>query len=124
MFEHHIARNVCKDKCSPSYVTLKAYAYKSPLNGGNGLSYYSEYKFLLESANVPVGGEIELQSTDIHSVSCKKGTIWAVQEQGFDCDSSVVLGTDFSTEGLYNKPEQFQVNNMYEQVLKQLKKLV
>ena len=67
---------------------------------------------------------IELQSTDTHTVSCKKGTMWVVQEQGFDYDTSYVLGTDFSTEGLYNKPEQFQVNNMYEHVLKQLKKLV
>ena len=124
VFEHHIARNVPKDKCSPNYVTLKAYEYKSPLNGGNGLSYYGEYKFLLESANIPVGGVIELQTSDTHTVSCKKGTMWVVQEQGFDYDTSFVLGTDFSTDGLYNKPEQFQVNNMYEQVLKQLKKLV
>lgn len=43
----------------------------------------------------------------VHSVSCSKGSMWVVQELGFQDDSSTVLGTNFSTEGLYNEPKQF-----------------
>jgi hypothetical protein len=124
VFEHHIAYPLNRDAVNPNFVTLKEYDYKSPLNGGNGLVFTGVNKFCVESAKIPIGGELYLDSKDIHSVSVSKGSIWVVQELGFQDDSSVVLGTDFSTEGLYNKPEQFQVNNMYEQVLKHLKKLV
>ena len=124
VFEHHVAYPLNHDTINPNFVALKEYSYKSPLNGGNGLTFTGVNKFSVESAKVPVGGELYLDCKDIHSVSVSKGSIWVVQEQGFNQDSSVVLGTDFSTEGLYNKPEQFQVNNMYEQVLNKLKKLV
>lgn len=125
VFDHHIAdKSLEQDYYGGSAVKLKEFGYKSPLNGGNGLTQQGESVWNLKSYRVPVGGEMYLPSNLIHSVSCKKGSIWVVQEQGFNCDSSVVLGTDFSTEGLYNKPEQFQVNNMYEQVLNHLKKLV
>lgn len=123
VFEHHVATKP-KGKPCTNRVGLMEYNYKSPLNGGNGLTKIGQGVYDLTSYTCPVGSELVLSSSDIHSVSCKKGTIWVVQEQGFNCDSSVVLGTDFSTEGLYNNPEQFQVNNMYEQVLKHLKKLV
>lgn len=124
-FDHHIASEVGSTSiANGNVVKLKSYEYKSPLNGGTGLTYTGDSLWELDSYKIPVGGEIYLPAQQIHSVSCKKGTIWVVQELGFRDDSSVVLGTDFSTEGLYNKPEQFQVNNMYEQVLKHLKKLV
>lgn len=125
VFDHHIASEVgSADIINGNVVKLKSYEYKSPLNGGTGLTSSGESLWDLDSYKIPVGGEIYLPSQQIHSVSCKKGSIWVVQELGFGDDSSVVLGTDFSTEGLYNKPEQFQVNNMYEQVLNKLKKLV
>ena len=125
VFDHHIAEGAFDQEYLDGHcVKLKKYEYLSPLNGGNGLKHVGEHCWNLKSYRVPVGGEMYLPSELIHSVSCKKGSIWVVQEQGFNCDSSVVLGTDFSTDGLYNKPEQFQVNNMYEQVLKHLKKLV
>lgn len=125
VFDHHIASEVgSADIINGNVVKLKSYEYKSPLNGGTGLTSTGESLWELDSYKIPVGGEIYLPSQQIHSVSCKKGSIWVVQELGFGDDSSVVLGTDFSTEGLYNKPEQFQVNNMYEQVLNKLKKLV
>lgn len=125
VFDHHIASEVgSADIINGNVVKLKSYEYKSPLNGGTGLIGTGESLWELDSYKIPVGGEIYLPSQQIHSVSCKKGSIWVVQELGFGDDSSVVLGTDFSTEGLYNKPEQFQVNNMYEQVLNKLKKLV
>lgn len=125
VFDHHIASEVGSTSLTNgNVVKLKSYEYKSPLNGGTGLTHTGDSLWELDSYKIPVGGEIYLPAQQIHSVSCKKGSIWVVQEQGFNCDSSVVLGTDFSTEGLYNKPEQFQVNNMYEQVLKHLKKLL
>lgn len=124
-FDHHIAlEDIPQSYYDGESVKLKSYEYKSPLNGGNGLVLTGESNWNLKSYRVPVGGEMYLPSNLIHSVSCKKGSIWVVQEQGFNCDSSVVLGTDFSTEGLYNEPKQFQVDNMYEQVLEKLNKLV
>ena len=125
VFEHHVAL----EETSQSYyenesVKLRSYEYRSPLNGGNGLTKTGSSNWNIKSYHVPVGGEMYLPHDLVHSVSCSKGSIWVVQELGFASDSSVVLGNDFSTEGLYRQPEQFQVNNMYEQVLTKLKKLV
>ena len=125
VFEHHVAlEDDYKSLYDGESVRLKTYNYKSPLNRGTGLVNTGESNWSIKSYKVPVGGEMYLPSDLIHTVSVSKGSIWVVQEQGFNQDSSVVLGTDFSTEGLYNKPEQFQVNNMYEQVLNKLKQLV
>lgn len=125
VFEHHVAlEETYNSYFNCESVKMKSYEYKSPLNGGNGLTKTGESNWGLESYKVPVGGEMYLPHDLVHSVSCSKGSIWVVQELGFASDSSVVLGNDFSTEGLYRQPEQFQVNNMYEQVLTKLKKLV
>lgn len=125
VFDHHIA---LEDDYGSYYncesVRMKCFDYKSPLNGGTGLTKTGESNWKLNSYKVPVGAEMYLPYDLVHSVSCSKGSIWIVQEQGFTTDSSVVLGTDFATEGLYRKPEQFQVNNMYEQALSKLNKLV
>jgi len=123
VFEHHVAIKA-KGKSNTNRVGLIEYDYKSPLNGGNGLTKIGQGVYDLTSYKVPVGGEMYLPHDLVHSVSCSKGSMWVVQELGFRDDSSVVLGTDFSTVGLYNAPKQFQVNNMYEQVLEKLKKLV
>ena len=125
VFEHHIAlEDTTQSYYANKSVKLKSYEYKSPLNGGNGLTETGSSNWNLKSYKVPVGGEMYLPHDLVHSVSCSKGSMWVVQELGFQDDSSTVLGTDFATEGLYRKPEQFQVNNMYEQVLSKLKKLV
>lgn len=126
VFDHHTA---LEESGTKSYfdceaVRMRCYEYKSPLNGGNGLTETGSSNWNLKSYKVPVGGEMYLPHDLVHSVSCSKGSMWVVQELGFQDDSSVVLGTDFATEGLYRKPEQFQVNNMYEQVLSKLKNLV
>ena len=125
VFEHHIAlEDTTQSYYANKSVKLKSYEYRSPLNGGNGLTETGSSIRNLKSYKVPVGGEMYLPHDLVHSVSCSKGSMWVVQELGFQDDSSTVLGTDFATEGLYRKPEQFQVNNMYEQVLSKLKKLV
>ena len=125
VFDHHIASEVSStDGVNGNVVQLKTYKYRSPLNGGNGLTKTGSSNWNLKSYKVPVGGEMYLPHDLVHSVSCSKGSMWVVQELGFQDDSSTVLGNNFSTEGLYNEPKQFQVNNMYEQVLEKLNKLV
>lgn len=123
-FEHHVAIPYTNSEATCySYVTMKEFEYKSPLNGGNGLTSKGDSTYSLKSYNIPVGGEIYLDETDIHSVSASKGSIWIVQEQGFETDSSVVLGVPFQTEGLYNQPQQFQVNDMFTLVYEKLSKM-
>jgi hypothetical protein len=53
-----------------------------------------------------------------------KGSIWIVEEQGFKVDSSKVLGVPFITDGLYNAPAPFQVNDKCQIVAKEIKKLI
>ena len=123
-FEHHIATQKSSGINSLNLVHMKKYKYTSPLRGGIGLQEDDEVMYHLSSYHIPVGGEIYLESDDIHSVSVSKGSMWIVQEQGFNRDSSIVLGTKFVTDGLYNKPEQFQVNDMFQKVLIELEKIV
>lgn len=124
-FEHHIAEQDYSDHFYDGHsVKLKEFEYKSPLNGGTGLKENGVGVFKIKSNQVPVGAELCLPHDLIHTVSASKGTIWIVKEHGFVSDSSVVLGTSFQTEGLYNKPEQFQVNDMFTLVYDKLKKLV
>ena len=126
VFEHHVAYpySVHDGIGSLNTIKMKAFHYKSPLNGGTGLEYVQDGNFKLESYKIPKGGEVFLESYEIHSVSCSKGSVWIVQEQGFDCDHSVVLGTSFQTEGLYNTPKQFQTNDIFTLVYDKLKKLL
>lgn len=123
-FTHHVAKeDLTSDYYNGDAVKLKTYSYKSPLNGGNGLTECDESVYGLSSYKVPKGSELYLPHDLIHTVSAKKGCIWVVQELGFVEDSSVVLGTPFQSEGLYNQPQQFQVNDMYTLVYEKLKRL-
>lgn len=124
-FKHHIAYETTHDDYRLYHdVKLNTFKYKSPLNGGNGLTKTGSSCYSLRSYDVPVGGEMFLPHDLIHSVSVSKGSVWIVQEHGFVDDSSTVLGTPFITEGLYNEPKQYQVNDMYQLVFEKLKKLV
>lgn len=124
-FKHHVALEYFGSNYHEGKsIHMKSYEYKSPLNGGNGLTKTGDDIYHLRSYNVPVGGELFLPYDLIHSVSVSKGSVWIVQEHGFVDDSSTVLGTPFITEGLYNEPKQYQVNDMYQLVFEKLKKLV
>ena len=79
--------------------------------------------YIVDSYYIPVGGEISLSCDEIHSVSCSKGTIWIVQEQGFKTKTSTVLGVDFQTDKLYNEPKQYQINDVFTKVLSKLEKV-
>lgn len=55
-----------------------------------------------------------------HTVCCKAGAMWVVEEQGFKTEESTVLGVPFTVDGLYNKPQQFQINDMCQMVLREM----
>lgn len=105
-------------------VTLSEFDYKSPLNGGSGLSYCGEKSIIIQEHTIPLGGVISMDETEFHTVSCSKGSMWIVEELGFKTDSSKVLGVPFVTEGLYNAPKPFQVNDHVQLVSRQIKKLI
>ena len=88
------------------------------------MSYVQETPVDLFNVDLPVGSEITLSHNDIHTVSCSKGSVWIVKEKGFKTKESVVLGVPFITEGLYNAPKQYQVNDVYQMVLSKLRKIV
>ena len=106
---NHVARN-------GKNVLMDRFKYHSPLNGGDGLRFYGSGRYDLFENTIPIGCSIDMDSKEIHTVSCSKGSIWIVEEQGFESDFSTVLGTPFITADLYRKPEQFQINDNYQLV--------
>lgn len=105
-------------------VELSEFNYKSPLNGGNGLSYEKETNVIIKDYHLPIGSTLQMTENEFHTVSCDKGSIWIVEEQGFINDFSRVLGVPFVTEGLYNPPASFQINDKCQLVAKEIKKLI
>lgn len=105
-------------------IELSEFEYKSPLNGGSGLSYLQENMFVIKDYSLPVGATLEMSETEYHTMSCSKGSIWIVEEKGFCLESSKVLGVPFITEGLYNKPKPFQINDKVQLVAKEIKKII
>jgi hypothetical protein len=105
-------------------VSLSEFNYKSPLNGGNGLSYEKETNVIIKDYHLPIGSTLQMTENEFHTVSCDKGSIWIVEEQGFVNDFSRVLGVPFITDGLYNPPATFQVNDKCQLVAKEIKKLI
>lgn len=105
-------------------VSLSEFRYKSPLNGGNGLSYENETNVIIKDYHLPVGATLQMTENEFHTVSCDKGSIWIVEEQGFINDYSRVLGVPFVTDGLYNPPASFQVNDKCQIVAKEIKRLI
>ncbi|MCT4151354.1 hypothetical protein HZP59_08925 [Elizabethkingia anophelis] len=105
-------------------IQLSQFEYKSPLNGGIGLKYINDFNFNIKEYPIPIGSIIKMNQNDIHTMSCSKGSIWIVEEQGFKTDSSIVLGVPFITEGLYNTPKQFQINDNYQLLKKEVNNLI
>lgn len=105
-------------------VELSEFEYKSPLNGGCGLKYIGEKKVKINQYKLPIGSSVNMNFTHFHTMSCSKGSIWIVEEKGFKTDSSRVLGVPFVTDGLYNPPKLFQVNDKVQIVRKAIKKMI
>jgi len=129
--KHHVAEFATPYRLRQDCVTmpkqavgLDKYKYRSPLNGGTGLEYAGYEMVGLSEYAMPVGSRVFMNTTDAHTVSCSKGSMWLVEEQGFVEDHSYVWGVPFVLEGLYKKPAQYQVNDMFQRVLLHLRKLV
>lgn len=105
-------------------INMSTFKYKSPLNGGNGLTFMENARFKIVDSPLPVGSVINLSENDIHTMSCSKGSIWVVEEMGFKTDSSIVVGVPFITDDLYNEPKQFQINDNFSLVKKTLKNII
>ena len=105
-------------------VELSEFEYKSPLNGGEGLKYTKETNVIIKDYSLPVGSTLNMGSEEFHTMSCSKGSIWIVEELGFERDSSKVLGVPFVVDDLYNQPKPFQVNDKCQSLAKELKKLI
>lgn len=116
-FLHHSAHECGRNAKG---VNLGTYKYQSPLNGGVGLEYIEDKPYSLYDNYVPETGCIQLSHNDIHTVSVSKGTMWIVEELGVKSKSSIVVGKRFIVDGLYNQPKQYQVNDMYQIVKREL----
>lgn len=102
---------------------MSMFDYKSPLNGGVGLTYESDEEVKIREQHIPPGSTIHLGVNDFHTISCNKGSIWVVEELGFEKESSKVLGVPFITESLYTAPQQFQINDNYQLVKQELSRI-
>jgi hypothetical protein len=124
---HHTAEIVNH----PSEVTyptdllkIDEFAYRSPINGGDGLAFVKQSTVMPKDYRLPIGSQIDLGVHDFHTVSCSKNSIWIVEEQGFEIEESRVLGVPFTLDNLYNKPAQFQINDKCQQVSREIKKIL
>lgn len=119
-----IVNHVLKDDVHSNLHTYE-YEYVSPLNGGTGLSSKAT-KVAVQVNNIDMcpGMELYMRSFDVHTMSCKKGAMWVVEEHGFQANSSKVYGVPFVLDGLYNPPSQFQVNDMFQLCSRQVDKLL
>jgi hypothetical protein len=105
-------------------VELSEFGYKSPLNGGEGLTYIKETNVIVKDYSLPIGSTVVMTSDEFHTVACSKGSIWIVEELGFEKDSSKVLGVPFITEGLYTESKSFQVNDKHQLVKTEIAKIL
>lgn len=116
---HH---NAVKDE--KGLISMSEYAYKSFLNGGSGLEYVGETKVNCFDYKLPIGSTVTLGTEDYHTMSCSKGSIWIVEELGFETQESSVLGVPFVLDGLYSEPAMFQINDKCQVVIRELKKIL
>jgi len=116
---HHIAK--LNDDGS---VILPLNSYKSPLNGGKGISSMGFAICDIVDQYLPAGSVINLTEDDFHTMSCSKGSIWIVEEMGFRHDESYVIGVPFETPNNYTKPGQYQINNNITVAFDAIKKLI
>ena len=106
-FTHHDATDwysvPIRQKLLQPRVTLPAYTYNS---SDESFSELGEDYVIITNHIVPKHGIIELSSTDIHTVSAKKGTMWVIQEGEKYSEVSKLLGKPFDATELYDKPTQ------------------
>lgn len=121
-----IKQYVAKEAASlnASSIKISEYEYRSFLNGGSGLKYLKEVAVNVSEFTLPIGSSLVMDTEEYHTVSCSKGSIWIVEELGFQKECSKVLGIPFTADFLYTKPEMFQINDKCQTVLTELKKII
>lgn len=122
---HHVAIPVTHfSDSSFEHSTLPMYMYKSKLNGGDGLSYMRHRSVVLKDYLLPEGASLRMNTSEFHTVSCSKDSIWIVEEKGFTAPHSVVLGVPFATENFYNKPSNFEITSNRDYIIEKLKETI
>lgn len=125
---HHTAREIdaTQDKLffTQDAVELSEWNYLSPLNGGKGLSFSKDAWYILNQYIIPPSARLGIATNEFHTMSCSKGSMWVVEEGGFEVESSKVLGVPFVLDDLYNEPKSFQVNDLMQKVRRVVKKMV
>ena len=105
-------------------ITIPCFNYHSPMNGEKKIEYVNDLHFIVKSYNMPIGSSVYMTEHDFHTMSCSKGSIWVVEEQGFRSDYSRFLGIPFETTNFYKKPTNYQLNSKRKQVTKLLQNIV
>lgn len=122
---HHTATLLSLYEERPEHsVQMERYQYKSPLNGGSGLTHTGQSILKLRDYFMPEGATADMWFDDIHTMSCGIGAMWMVEEGGFRSDFSEVYGVPFTLEGLYNKPTESKIAEMAQRVLEQVNTLL
>ena len=122
IIKHHLAERVSVPDFTS--ISIPEYEYKSFLNGGFGLKYMKNTDIKCSDFIIPLGASINMGIQDFHTVSCSKGSIWIVEEQGFETHSSIVLGIPFVVDSLYSEPAMFQLNDKRQLVIREVKKII
>lgn len=122
----HYVADILPDHVVPQadIQTMSLFDYKSPLNGGEGLRYKKDVPVQINEYGLPVGSTLHMHCNEYHTMSCSKGSIWIVEEQGFKSESSKVLGVPFVVDDLYNEPKSFQINDNFQIVKKAIKEIL
>ena len=118
---HHVAKIKPLHECN---LIMPLYNYKSYLNGGSGLNYVGMKNVNINSYSLPVGSTFKMNSNEFHTMSCSKGSIWIVEELGFNREDSLVLGVPFTPDNLYTKPSMFQINDRAQTVHREIMKII
>ncbi len=103
---------------------ISKYKYESALNGKGTLTYLGETAIQCKDYKMPPGSQIKLSASAFHTMSVSKGSMWIVEELGYEKDSSEVLGIPFQTHGLYNKPTILEIHITGANVLRELRNIV
>lgn len=103
-------------KSSSDCYCYDRYEYSSGLNGSGEMKCIDSYPYSMESNILPIGSFIKLEHSDIHTMSCSKGSVWYVEEVEYKSNKSYFLGLPFSTSKFYEKIEIEEAKNILENI--------
>jgi hypothetical protein len=97
---HHVATVHDNHK---GHISLPKYRYNSSGMGPDRFEHLGNSLITLNDYSIPIGAMIYMEHHQIHTVSCKKGSMWIIQEKGMKEDTSQFLGYPFEQCNLYRK---------------------